>query len=103
MTDQELREIEERAKAATEGPWKIYADFNILSEKDRLVAGCGGHSNNLEGEKVHHENCANAEFVKHSISDIPKLLSYIRELRRRKDPRVGRALKAQKTKPIKKG
>ena len=79
MTDDDLRAIEERANAATAGPW-LYgeAKLNLLrlvwpmSNRDRLIA------------VEHRDHRATAEdcvFIAHARSDVPRLVAEVRRLR----------------------
>ena len=57
-----LSELKELCEKATKGPYIIEHEFNIVSG-DRLVAGAGGYSSNLESNKVYEQNKANAQFI----------------------------------------
>lgn len=63
MNDKELKEIKERADAATPGPWVEDRYFIVNPEEDCLVADCG--------------ECENAKFIAHARADIPALLNEI--------------------------
>lgn len=54
----------------TPGEWHIKYDFNVFGPGGRLVAGCGGHSSNVDSQRVHDENIANARL----IAAAPRLL-----------------------------
>ena len=47
----------------TPGEWTIKYEFNVFGGNNRLVASCGGHSSNVNSEKVHYENIANANLT----------------------------------------
>jgi len=68
MTDQEIERIEARCKAATEGPWDG-SDDEVWATLDCIC------------ETIDDETVANADFIAHSRTDIPKLTKEIRRLR----------------------
>jgi hypothetical protein len=80
LTNQEIREIEERAEKATPGPWK-------------LSRGAQADAYAIEGEAwtiahvkfVRTETEANAELLAHSRQDIPKLIAALRETQAQRD------------------
>ena len=47
----------------TKGPWRIIHEFNVVDSEGRLIAACGGHSNNRQAEKIHNENIINARLI----------------------------------------
>jgi hypothetical protein len=59
----------------TLGPWKVKYEFNVFSE-NRVVAACGGHSNNVDSAGVHVENIANA----HLCAAAPEMYEALRWL-----------------------
>jgi hypothetical protein len=58
----------------TPGPWTIRHEFNVMGPEGRLVAACGGHSNNRAVLAVDAENTANA----HLIAAAPELLDALK-------------------------
>lgn len=78
MTEDELKAIEDRANAATEGPWLVpekgYDGDDLIIGKDKFrVAGyccCGGFT--LQED---------ADFVSDARADIPALIAEVRRLR----------------------
>jgi hypothetical protein len=48
--------------AHTPGPWSIRYEFNVFGN-DRIVAGAGGYSSNVESEAVDSENRANTRLI----------------------------------------
>ena len=44
----------------TPGPWVFLHGLNLFGPNDRLVANCGGHSQNFDSEACEAENAANA-------------------------------------------
>jgi hypothetical protein len=82
--------IQERADAATKGPWDVDAgDAVIYSE---LGDGHGPmfifkpHEDHVDGYGTPGEDCiADAEFITHARTDVPALLAMVRELQGRVD------------------
>lgn len=56
-------------------PWTIKYLFNVFSD-GRLVASCGGHSNNMNNQQVHDENVANARL----IAQAPSMLKELKDM-----------------------
>lgn len=71
MTDEELKAIEERANAATPGPWRGF-DTGVLSGP-RWVVG------NEESRQFY--NLADGRFIAHAREDVPALIAEVRRLR----------------------
>ena len=81
MTEQELQQMEERANAATSGPWwtdkraiwvigqMYYNAYVTTDEAD--IAGLGA-------EDICH---ADAKFIAHARADVPALIAEVRSLR----------------------
>lgn len=70
MTDEQLREIEERAERATEGPWAVVVKGNTV--QSRAIPGvCAGIS----------PKTGNASFIAHARTDVPAMVAEIRRLR----------------------
>jgi hypothetical protein len=72
VTEQELKEIEARANAATKGPWVNEKDANgfeiwVAHPNDGLVADA--------------LTLPDTEFIAHARQDIPKLIAEVRRLR----------------------
>lgn len=97
MDEQELKEIEARCEAATDGPWKIWdgpayagggKDWCIGSGDDWVAnmdhRTVKGHSYNCEVDfcdvcsGITEEQKENAEFIAHARTDIPALIKAIR-------------------------
>lgn len=69
-----LAQVAERASSATEGPWELDTDGEKLflcADKTHLVIA------RIEADKTEFD----AEFLKASRTDIPKLLAIIAEMR----------------------
>lgn len=78
MTDEELKEIEERANAATPGPWFAYFDGHageIHSEAGSVLEpyGCEG------GACIVREK--DLAFITNARTDVPTLIAEVRESR----------------------
>lgn len=86
MTPQRLAEIEERVKAATEGPW-------VAEELDGYITGhVTSKHKNWAGNRAPHQrrdsitDCdamtnTDAAFIAHARQDIPDLLVYVQWLK----------------------
>lgn len=75
MNEQELQAIEERANAATPGPW--VADFAItwnvvVGTLKKVITRTSGINNNTR---------ADAEFIAAARADVPALIAEVRSLR----------------------
>lgn len=57
---------EQFPKATLDGPLAIKHEFNVFNAEGRLVAGCGGHSNNVTD--TYSENVDNAKAILHAVS-----------------------------------
>ena len=96
LTDAYLDAIEQRAHAATEGPWEASAhdhaagDVPILDRTGHYLVICPDC-----GVRGGYER-ADAEFIAHARSDVPALLAEVRRLRAAADARTSlpRALDA---------
>lgn len=85
MTDEQLREIEERANAATPGAWVVVAKGNSRTVMaDRHVSKDLGYRWKVAvfagDPKSGDRTDANGEFIAHAREDIPALIAEIREL-----------------------
>lgn len=71
MTEEQLKAIEARAKAATPGPWFVDTDKCVYRDRpnDELIADPS------------QTNPADAEFIAHAREDIPKLVEEVRRLK----------------------
>ena len=68
MNESQLREIEQRAAKATEGPWKVEASTEgdwVLDSRDDVIAGTFVQ----EGD---------AEFIAHAREDVPALIAALK-------------------------
>jgi hypothetical protein len=77
MTDDELKKIEERANAATPGPRFYAAPYSGVVVADNFTEA-QTYSSILE-PGVHLDLPENLEFAAHSRTDVPALISALRE------------------------
>lgn len=87
MTEEELKEIEDRCNAATKGPWRSFIEGRDHTSGDSFIM-----TGIKEGEDIWNESRnediyvtgatdADQDFIAHSRQDIPKLIQAIRQLR----------------------
>lgn len=74
MTEQEIREIEEREKAATPGPWRAVWTGNTV-KSHRVYAEWTGNIACGISPKT-----GNADFIAHAREDVPRLLDEVKRL-----------------------
>lgn len=79
MTDDELRAVRERAKAATPGPWAVSYDEDV--DTFGVVAEDDGPGDVFIVEEMGQPGQHDAEFIAHARQDIPRLLDEIANLR----------------------
>ena len=77
LTDQHLAEIEARCAAATPGPWRVDETGHDVIDATHSIADCGPQRDYSYGMK---SSCANAEFIAHSRTDVPRLVDEVRRL-----------------------
>ena len=75
MTEQEIREAEERAEKTTPGPWAVYPSGHCGSE-GRTYGVTPQFTDRGNMRKV------DADFIAHARSDIPKLCAEIWRLKK---------------------
>lgn len=75
MKDEELKAIEERAKAATEGSWSAEERFEWRGEMVWSIEGPVWLFEDSVGQ-------GDAEFIAHARSDVPALAAEVRRLRK---------------------
>lgn len=81
LTDADLDAIEQRANAATEGPWES-GDDDWDGGYVRMPAdGFGVAYIATHIQQGADEGCADAEFIAHARGDVPVLLAEVRRLR----------------------
>lgn len=95
MTNEELRQIRERAEKATAGPWEVGAEVDgVYAGMNTVVRATKPHTRwatrivsvGQTRKHIKEDSEANAEFIAHAREDIPKLLAEIeryREIERR--------------------
>lgn len=93
MTDEELREIKDRADAATPGPWD-YMDGYVI--KDETVL-CEMFTDN----PVYGDSRNDTTFIAHARTDIPRLIAEVERLRDFATECQGYAAKVQKIRSLK--
>lgn len=107
MTDAELQAIEDRANAATDGPWDVWRGPQYVGGGEDLCIGRGdewlanmdhreprcaqisddGHFDSncnictVDSEPISVEQKANADFIAHARTDVPALVAEVRRLR----------------------
>ena len=91
MTPEELKEIEDRCNKATPGPWKachegVCSCSQVWSQSAdvpvaEVARGEWGDPGFPYGEIPEKISETNSLFIAHAREDIPKLLSYIKELK----------------------
>ncbi|MHC0440949.1 hypothetical protein [Flavobacterium sp. 3-210] len=87
MTDQDLKEIEDRCNAATKGPWTSFIEGRNHESGDSFIMTgikegddiCGKY----RGEDIYLTGATNADqdFIAHARQDIPRLIQAVRQLR----------------------
>lgn len=78
MTEQEIKQIEERANKATPGPWEfVDMAYEIWAGNETVVG-----STEDEGLAI---SCDNAEFIAHSRTDIDRMLAEVKRLQKELD------------------
>lgn len=80
MTEDELRPIREREKAATKRPWKLFSagtTLEITCDEKAPIVGWSGFDDCFRSPNNHK---ANAKFMTHAREDIPTLLDEIDRL-----------------------
>lgn len=79
MADERLAEIEARAQAATEGPWRVQSVRRADNEIGVFVAYVGSLA--VLANEPNKSEQEDATFVAHARTDIPDLLAEVRRLR----------------------
>ncbi|MBS4195388.1 hypothetical protein [Lederbergia citri] len=83
LSKEEIETIRKRAEAATEGPW-FHTNYHVAT-KPEVHGGYPPNSASIcetcDGEYIENYNKADAEFIAHARTDIPKLLAEIERLR----------------------
>ena len=77
MTEEELKEIENRCNKATKGPWKSMIEGRDHTSGDSFIM--------TDGEDIYISNPLfdnNQDFIASARQDIPKLIEEIRKLKK---------------------
>jgi BMFP domain-containing protein YqiC len=86
LSEEQLREIEERVNKATPGPWRL-GTYNVWADGERpprLI--CDADTALAVRERfMMDQDDANSDFIAHARQDTPSLLATIRELQARLD------------------
>lgn len=77
MTEQELKEIEARANAATPGPW----DYEIGYNGSNLYIGCELVASTRPSAVYWEAPKSDIKFIAYARKDIPRLIDEVRRLR----------------------
>lgn len=85
MTPEQLDAIEQRAQAATDGPWHSLGNTIGAEVKTCTCAGhIPGHGHEqfcgLEGPLITGAEPTDAEFIAHARTDVPELVAEVRRL-----------------------
>ncbi len=87
MTEEELIEIENRCKAATEGAWKSYVEGRDHESGDSFIMTGVDKGENIWSSSRQQDiylsgaTVADQDFIAHAREDIPKLLAEIKRLK----------------------
>lgn len=76
-----LDEMQQRADAATEGPWEIDREFDYDDAEWNPIIGVGpvaGDFHKHLSDDLYDDGSANAEFIAHARQDIPALVAALR-------------------------
>lgn len=86
MTENELKEIEDRCKLASPGPWKSLIEGRDIESADSFIM-TGIAEEDIWSEKrgadiyLTGATIADQDFIAHARQDIPKLISEIKLLK----------------------
>jgi hypothetical protein len=75
LTDEYLQSVEDRAKAATPGPWVSFVEGRDHTSGSSFVRTAG------DDIELSGASAADQDFIAHSRQDIPQLVAEIRRLR----------------------
>jgi hypothetical protein len=87
MTENELKEIEDRCKLASAGPWKSLIEGRDIESGDSFIMTGITDGENIWSEKRGEDiyltgaTIADQDFIAHARQDIPKLLAEIKRLK----------------------
>lgn len=87
MTDNEIKEIEDRCKLATPGPWKSLVEGREIESGDSFIMTGISESEDIWSDKIGADiyltgaTTADQDFIAHARQDIPKLIAEIKRLK----------------------
>ena len=67
----------------TPTPWRIHdkTELTVVAQNNRTVANTGTYNSNIDSEKVHNENVANAELIVRAVNYHDRLVDMVEQLR----------------------
>jgi hypothetical protein len=86
MTEREIREIEDRCKLTTPGPWKSIVEGRDMDSGDSFIMTGISEGEDIwsskRGEDIYLTGVTTADqdFIAHARQDIPKLIAEIKRL-----------------------
>ena len=81
LTEDELKEIENRVKQTQNGPWKAFIEGRDFTSGSSFIM-TGTEDNRQEDIEMLGATEADYDFIANAKQDIPKLLQMIRELKK---------------------
>jgi len=81
----------------TKGEWNVEREYNVTAGR-RVIATCGGYSDNLHQEEAHQENIANA----HLIAACPCMFEALKRLVKETRPYAYQGMLDEAEKALKK-
>jgi len=87
MTDNEIKEIEDRCKLTTSGPWKSLVEGRDFESGDSFImTGISDGEDIWSGKRgadiyLTGATTADQDFIAHAKQDIPKLIAEIKRLK----------------------
>nr|WP_315157602.1 hypothetical protein [uncultured Flavobacterium sp.] len=87
MTDNEIKDIEDRCKLATSGPWKSLVEGRDIESADSFIMTGISDGENIWNDKRGSDiyligaTTADQDFIAHARQDIPKLIAEIKRLK----------------------
>ncbi|MCF6347845.1 MAG: hypothetical protein L3J20_06055 [Flavobacteriaceae bacterium] len=80
ITEEKLKEIENRCKYSTHGPWKAYIEGRDHDSGSHFIM-TGGEDNRGEGFEIDGARVDDYDFIANAKQDIPALIKEVRRLR----------------------
>ncbi|UPQ80692.1 hypothetical protein M0M57_07585 [Flavobacterium azooxidireducens] len=87
MTDNEIKEIEDRCKLTTPGPWKSLVEGREIESGDSFIMTGISESEDIWSDKrgadiyLTGATTVDQDFIAHARQDIPKLITEIKRLK----------------------